>query len=123
MSETAVITYDGATPGADSNTYVLFSSVSAFPGKRMHSGLGLKRFVVGIRHSSAGTINLYKSADRGTNWVLADTFSAASTTAEDLYDALVEHMDDFKVEWVNTGSAQSPWVVSLAFSSNRAASV
>lgn len=123
MSEAAVFTYNGSTPGADSNTYVLFSSVTAFPGKRMHSGLGMKRFVCGVRHSSAGTINLYKSADRGTNWVLADTFSAASTTLEDLYDALVEHMDDFKVEWVNTGAAQSPWVVSLALSSGRAASV
>lgn len=122
MSETCVFTYNGSTPGADSNTYVLFSSVTAFPGKRFAGMYGMKRFVCGVRHSSAGTINLYKSADRGTNWVLADTFSAASTTAEDLYDALVEHMDDFKVEWVNTGSAQSPWVVSLALSSGRAAS-
>lgn len=123
MSETAVITYTGTAPGADSNTYVLFSSVSAFPGKRMHSHCGLKRFVCGVRHSSAGTINLYKSDDRGTNWFLVDTFSAASTTAEDLYDALVEHMDDFKLEWVNTGSAQTTWEVSLALSSGRAASV
>jgi hypothetical protein len=123
MSETAVITYNGSTPGADSSTYVLFSSVAAFPGKRMHSALGMKRLVVGVRHSSAGTINLYKSVDRGTNWVLCDTFSAASTTLEDLYDALVEHFDDFKVEWVNTGSAQNPWTVSLALSSGRAASV
>lgn len=123
MSETAVFTYTGSTPGADSNTYVLFSSVTAFPGKRMWAYQGFKRMVVGVRHSSAGTINLYKSADRGTTWVLADTFSAASTTLEDLYDALVEHMDDFKVEWVNTGSAQNPWVVSLALSSGRAASV
>ena len=123
MSETAVVTYGGAAPGADSNTYLLFSSVAAFPGKRMHSALGFKRFVVGVRHSSAGTINLSKSTDRGTNWVLCDTFSAASTTLEDLYDALVEHFDDFKVEWVNTGSAQSPWSVSLAFSSGHASSV
>lgn len=123
MSETCVFTYTGSTPGADSNTYVLFSSVTAFPGKRYAGMTGMKRMVVGVRHSSAGTINLYKSADRGTNWVLADTFSAASTTAEDLYDALVEHMDDFKVEWVNTGSAQTTWVVSLALSSGRAASV
>lgn len=123
MSESAVFTYTGTAPGADSNTYVLFSSVEALPGKRMHSGLGFKRFVVGVRHSSAGTINLYKSVDRGTTWVLADTFSAASTTLEDLYDALVEHFDDFKVEWVNSGSAQDPWVVSMALSSGRQASV
>lgn len=123
MSETAAITYTGAAPAADSNTYVLFSSVIAFPGKRMHSGMGLKRLVCGVRHSSAGTINLYKSVDRGTVWVLADSFAASSATEEDLYDALVEHMDDFKLEWVNSGSAQNPWVVSLALSSGRAASV
>ena len=123
MSESVVIKYTGAAPGANSNTYELFSSVTAFPGARMHSGLGLKRIVCGVRHSSAGTINLYKSADRGANWVLADTFSAASTTLEDVYDALVEHFDDFKLEWVNSGSAQSPWTVSLALSSGRAASV
>lgn len=120
---TAVITYTGSTPGADSNTYVLFSSVEAFPGKRMAPGVGYKRFVLGVRHSSAGTVNLYKSADRGTNWVLVDTFSAASTTEEDLYDALIEHMDDFKVEWVNSGSAQNPWVVSMALSPERTPSV
>lgn len=121
--DSAVFTYSGSTPGADTNTYGIFSSVSAFPGKRMLPGHGYRRFVVGIRHSSAGTVNLYKSADRGTNWVLADTFSAASTTEEDLYDALIEHFDDFKVEWVNTGSAQTTWVVSLAASPERAPSV
>lgn len=120
---TAVITYTGSTPGADSNTYGLFSSVDAFPGKRMAPGMGYRRFILGVRHSSAGTVNLYKSADRGTNWVLVDTFSAASTTEEDLYDALIEHMDDFKVEWVNSGSAQNPWVVSMALSPERASSV
>lgn len=123
MSDSAVITYNGSTPGADSNTYVIFSSVSAFPGKRFAPQTGYKRFVLGVRHSSVGTVNLYKSVDRGTVWVLADTFSAASTTLEDVYDALVEHFDDFKVEWVNTGSAQNPWVVSMALSPERASSV
>ncbi len=89
----------------------------------MASGVGYKRFVVGVRHSSAGTINLYKSANRGTSWVLMDSFSASSTTEEDLYEALIEHVDDFKVEWVNSGSAQSPWDVSMALSPERAPSV
>lgn len=123
MSDSAIVTYAGATPAADSLTYVLFSSVACFPGKRAASGAGYRRFVVGVRHSSAGTINLYKSVDRGTVWVLADTFAAASTTLEDVYDALIEHFDDFKVEWVNSGSAQNPWVVSMALSPERAASV
>src|SRR6187402_2649061 len=121
--ETCVFTSTLAAPGANSDTYVLFSSVTAFNGKKMAPINGYKRFVVGVRHSSAGTINLYKSVDRGVVWVLADTFSAASTTLEDVYDALVEHFDDFKVEWVNTGSAQSPWVVSMALTPERAASV
>lgn len=121
--DSAVITYSGTAPGADSNTYALFSTVTAFPGKRFCPQAGYKRIVVGIRHADPGTVNLYKSTDRGTNWVLADSFAANSITEEDVYDALIEHMDDFKLEWVNSGDAQTTWVVSLALSPDRAPSV
>lgn len=123
MSESTVIPYTGSAPGADSNTYVLFSTVSAFPGKRMAQSGGGKRFVASVRHAAAGTLNLYKSTDRGTNWVLISTLACASTTVDDTLDALIEHLDDFKMEWVNGGSPQATFVVSMAISTNRAASV
>lgn len=125
MSDSAIIPYGGASPGADSNTYVLFSSVTAFPGKRYPGMHGYKRFVVSVRHNNATAtvMNLYKSTNRGVNWFLIGTFSAASTTVDDVFDCLVEHLDDFKVEWVNGGTAQTTFIVSMALTSERANSI
>lgn len=124
MSESVQFNYTGSTPGADSDTYVLFSSVAAFPGARFHSMYGLKRFHMDVKHNNTGTINLYKSTDRGVTWLQVNTTSAAATgsTASDVYDALVDEYPDFKVEWVNGGSAQSTWSVTGSLSSGHAAS-
>ncbi len=122
MSESVIFTYAGATPGADSNTYNLFSSVTAFTGAGMHAANGLKRLIVDIKHNQNGTLKLYKSLDRGVNWHQVDEVSATATgaTASDIYDALVEEYRDFKLDWTNGGSAQTTWAISVALSGERA---
>lgn len=123
MSEICKFTYAGTAPGADSNTYVLFSSVVALNGKRMHTHFGLNRLVVDVKHSQNGTFKLSKSQDRGTTWHQVDSVAVTETTNSDIYDALVEEYDDFKLEWVNAGSAQATWAVDIALVGSRAAAV
>lgn len=121
MSEVTVYKYAGSTPGTDSSTYVLFSTVVAFPGARGFVYAGIKRFRLGLEHSHLGTINAYRSPDRGTTWHQLSTTAVAAPAANSTneYDFLVEGYDDWKVEWVNGGTTQSPWSIVLVASDER----
>lgn len=123
--------YTGSTPGADSNTYNIFSSVTAFPGANMAAMYGLKRLFITIDNPQSGTAKLYRSIDaqngvaRGTNWVQVGGDFAATASATDVFtlDAMIEGFPDFKVDWVNGGSAQTGWTVTIALDGSRAAAV
>jgi hypothetical protein len=124
MTESVNFRYTGSTPGADANTYILFSSVVAFTGASMAQNNGLKRIFGGINNPQAGTLNYYYSLDRGVNWVQVSTTAVAASAATDIneFDFLIESFPDFKVEWVNGGSAQTGWTVTIALSGERAPS-
>lgn len=107
--------YTGLTPGANANTYVLFSTVVALPGAGMLSSAGISRIKLGLEHDQAGTLNSYRSSNRGTTWIQLSTTAvaapAASTTSE--VDFLVDGYADWKLEWVNGGLAQTIFDVVL----------
>lgn len=111
--------YSGSTPGADAGTYPLFSSVTAFPGAGMHQQQGLHTLRYDIKNDQAGTLKLYKSADRGTTWsqVAQTSIAAAAAGVSNTDTFSVEAYPDFKLDWVNGGSAQATWAVSLNLSS------
>lgn len=113
------VTYTGSTPGANTNITVLFSTVTAFPGKAMGAYGGIRRIGLDLAHSHNGTLNLYKSGDRGTNWSLVSTeaITAAATTTKKEF--LVESLADYKLEWVNGGSAQTTWLVDILLGDDR----
>lgn len=115
INETRV-KYAGSTPGADSNTYAIFSSVTAFPLACAMQAAGMKRVVVVFAHSNTGTINVYRSADRGTTWAQVSTriIVGPSATGSSCFDVNVSMFSDFKLEWVNGGSAQTTWTVDIA---------
>lgn len=117
------LSYTGSTPGADSNTYVLFSTVTANWPERAFALWGVHKFCLDLKHNQAGTINWYKSNDRGTNWRQMGTVAVAAPASTDgtLFEAFVASERDFKLEWVNGGSAQSPWIVDMSLSDDRAA--
>ena len=124
--ETTQIRYTGLTPGADSNTYVIFDTTVAFPGARYAAMNRMKRLQVGLSNSQAGTYNWYKTQSRVTStntaivWTQIGTAAiAAGATAENTNDFLIEEYADFKLEWVNGGVAQATWVVDLALSGER----
>lgn len=113
---TTRVKYTGSTPGADSNTYVIFSSVTSFPGANFVQGAGLKRISIRFDHIYTGTVNMYRSVNRGSTWtqISSQQQSAPDTTQSSYFDVSVEAFADFKVEWVNGGTAQSPWSVDIA---------
>jgi len=139
----STVKYTGTTPGADSNTYVIFATtLPVSPGasgitqssdpmnaNRFNAWaesspalMGFRKVSVTMKMDKLGTLNLYESIDRGTTWRQVDTIAVAApaSTASFLTDFLVEGMRDFKIEWVNGGTAQTFFDVVIAFSSERA---
>jgi hypothetical protein len=125
MTESVAVTYTGAVPGADANTYPIFSSVTAFPGKNMAQNTGLKRLFVTIDNPQSATLKFYRSSDRGTNWVQVGGDFAITSSATDVstFDGLFEGFPDFKLDLVNGGSAQTGMTVTIALVGERAAAV
>jgi hypothetical protein len=114
---TTRVKYTGATPGADGNTYNLFSTVTTFGGANFCATYNIQRLLVSITNQNAGTLKGYRSSDRGTTWtqVFPDTAVAAPAAGStNFYDLLISEYPDFKLDWVNGGSAQSPWLIDMS---------
>lgn len=82
---------------------------------------GIKRFVLDLEHSHACTLNWYRSADRGTNWIQLGTeiLAAPAASSTTIRDFLVEGYPDWKLELVNGGTAQSPFDVNMVLTDER----
>lgn len=116
------IDYTGATPGTDSNDYVLFSSVTSFPMARAFAMMGIHKLEVRLINDHTGTLKCYFSNDRGTTWtrVYADiSVGAAGTSDSNNYEFVVEGMKDFKVVWTNGGTAQGAFSPMLSLIESR----
>lgn len=103
--------YTGGTPGADSNTYTLFSSVTAWPTTyNALSQYGQKRYVLRLEYAQDCTLNWHMSNDRGTNWravgTQALTAAAPGTPQSVTVDVVVEGFQDFRMQLVNAGTGQ-----------------
>lgn len=82
---------------------------------------GIKRFVVRLVNDQAGTINGYRSADRGVTWTKIYTAAVAASAAnsENVYDFLVEGFPDCKFDWTNGAVAQGTFFPSLELTDER----
>lgn len=118
--------YSGSTPGADTDTYTLWTSETA-GGGNLAAMSGARYFVLDLKNSGAGTLKVYKGSARPSAGAV--TFSqieqisvAAAPTAEsNKFEFNIEPYSDWKIEWVNGGSAQSTWLVDMALSDKSAA--
>ena len=107
--------YGGTAPGADSNTYTIFTTVDGSIPRGWADQADLHVFRYDIKHSQSGTVKGYHSLDGGTNWVqFYDSGALAAPTTTDKDAVSIEGYRDFKFEWVNGGSAQATWVVNLS---------
>lgn len=109
-----------STPGADSNVYIMFDSTVSFgvgidgdPRNATLRAHNISRVVFGVKNSHLGTLKSYRSINKGTNWdQVGDDISVDAAGATDIsgpYDFLVDTYSDFRISWVNGGSAQTTW--------------
>lgn len=122
----------GATPGNNGNTTILFATtlttadaMNANLSECWFALVGGRKFCLLLDHSHGGTLNAYASDDRGANWRQIDTavIAAPAAAASTAYEFLVEGLRDFKLEWVNGGTAQSPWMPNMSLSDDRASAL
>lgn len=113
---TSKIPYQGTTPGADSNDYVLFDTTVSFPNApNMFQLSCIKRFILDLGHDEDGTLEEYKSSDGGANWTQVSSEAiTASATATTTREYAVEPYDDWRLVWANGGSAQTVWDPDMA---------
>ena len=120
MGESLKVKVVAATPGADTNVYVMFDSTVTFgvgadgdPRNQTLNAHDISRVAFSLENSHLGTIRSYESMDKGLNWVqFGDDISVAAAGATDIsgpYDFLVDTYDDVRISWVNGGSAQTTW--------------
>ena len=119
--------YSGTTPGADTNTYNLFSTVSKEGiGRNFFASVGVEKFLVFIKMDATetGTLKEYCSEDGGTTWLqVSETdVTGAAATSQNPYEFLVAPYRDWKLDWVNGGTAQTVWEVNMALDTDRSAS-
>ena len=120
-----ILKYTGTAPGADSNTYTLFNSTTAFPAAGCHQAGGINSLHVSVKNSANGSLRLSRSEDRGLTWTAVDTAFVVPIDAvvlENVYRFSVYPYLDFKLEWVNGGSAQVTWAIDMALVPDRGAS-
>lgn len=122
-SQTTHVRYVGTTPGADSNTYELFTTITNGWPSKFFAINGIRKVIIDIKHDNGFTLNWYKSNDRGTSWEQVGTqvVGAPASTVTTYWEAEVSPYQDFKVEAVNSGTAQDPWDVDIALIDERSA--
>lgn len=117
--------YTGTALPGISETVKLFDTTVAFPGKRGLPASGIEMFVLHLSTEETGTLNAYKSQDRGTTWTLIHTSTLTTVntllTTRRVFD--VAAFEDFKIEFVNSTTAQQTFLVDMAGSYDRAAEV
>lgn len=138
------IRYTGSAPGADANYYVLFNSVTAFPGANYFQMHGKKRLILDAKWDTGETITLkwYKPAanptsgptgrpenfqggsttDPNTTWNQIGqeaTITAPATTSSEIRDFYVEPYSDFLLVAVNDSNAKGTWIIDLVLTDER----
>src|SRR5690349_9221150 len=118
----AILRYSGANPGADSNNYTLFSTVTGFPGAQaLTAQVGVHRVRVDVYCTVALNANfvLQKSRDKGVTWRTVVTGSALAAGTTGTFDQIVEGFYDWQVLWHNNGSAQTAFEADIALVDDR----
>jgi len=117
------VSVSGGTPGNDSNEYTLFDSTVSL-GAGLLAVKGIDRGQFSVNNTQAGILKSYSSPDKGTTWNLNSWTAVAANSgvvtgagvALTPYDFAISGFIDWKLTWVNGGTAQSPWQPTLTLS-------
>lgn len=123
MIEDIQVGVSGGTPGSDSNEYTLFDSTVSL-GAGLLAVKGIDRGQFSVNNTQSGSLKSYWSPDKGTTWNLNSTTSVAANAGITAgpYDFAISGFIDWKLTWVNGGTAQSPWQPTLTLSRGQKAS-
>lgn len=118
--------YLGTAPGADANTYILFSTVTGqtggggnvpptTPGGYWSAQNGIYRFQISLTNPAGGTLKVFRSDDRmvTSQQVFDSGLLAGVTTTATTFDLFVGYYPDFRVDWLNATVAQTGWKVDM----------
>lgn len=119
MIEDIQVKVSGGTPIADSSEYVLFDSTLCFGGGLM-AVKGIDRAQFNPDNPAAGSLKSYSSPDKGVTWYLNSVTAVApnasvitSGQAVPPYDFGLSGFVDWKLAWLNGGTAQTGWQPTL----------
>lgn len=126
MSEAIKVGYIGAALPGNAQVVSIFDSTVAFPGGQMLAQLHMKRVLIDIFNSQAGTLNWYKSRGKrggynGTNATVWDQVGTAAVPlvaagATNSFDLAILTYEEFKVEFTNGATPQTVFDVDVALS-------
>lgn len=109
-------------PGADSNEYVLFDSTASTPPMSL-TAQGIDRGQFAVDNPAAGSLKSYFSPDKGVTWNLNSTTAVAargggvtSGILASPFDFAISGAIDWKLAWLNSGTAQTGWQPTLTLS-------
>jgi hypothetical protein len=112
----------GGVPAADSNEYVLFDSTKHFSAMKLTTN-GINRAQFVVDNPAAGSLKSYFSPDGGTTWNLNSTTTVAargggatSGILASPFDFAISGAIDWKLAWLNSGTAQTGWQPTLTLS-------
>lgn len=115
------ISYEGIpTPGIGATAVFLDTTANSAYGRKLFSSHGLARFVLDVKHDQPFTLRAWKSDDLGGTWYqMSDLSIAVPSLSTTVRDFLVEGYEDFRIEALNGGTAQTVWNVTLWGTSDR----
>lgn len=117
------VKYTGATPGTDSNTYTLFTTLGK--GGNYFGNNDIHKVVIDLKSDQIGSFKAYKSqngdaASPSWNQIYDESVAAPVSTSSTLREFVVDPYADWKLEWVNGGTAQGTWLVDIGLITDRA---
>jgi hypothetical protein len=105
-----------AAPIGDTATTNLFSTAN-LAGYSQLPGHGMTTFTVDIASTAGGSLKPYKRISGGS-WIQMGEFIVGTPDGATTYkrDFDITGYDDWKLDWVNGGTAQSIWAVDMSLS-------
>jgi hypothetical protein len=104
---------------SQSGTVTLFSTVTAGWPKSGTASTGLRRVALDFKNTRAGLLKVYKSTDRGTNWVQVAQDSVTIPTYTSKFEYLVEGYEDWKVTFTEGGAGSDSFTCDILIGDDR----
>lgn len=117
--------FTAAAPGADSDTYALFSSRDDAVRSGQLTRDVWRAIAITIANSQAGTLKAYESNDDATTWTQFASVALSASEAGETNNVVlgIDQARDCKVEWVNGGSAQATWYANVVLTDEPSSSI